>query len=102
MKKGLVIIQDKNYSSVLPTKQIEDCVAKFKIVYREYLGHSSKKVIGFELNGGEGMYRPGLKVWNEFIKWCQEKGMNAIYNTSDEVTVIRDNLRYRVDNKNSY
>ena len=102
MKKGVVIIQDKNYSSKLPTKEVQKVIARFKELYSDFENHPTRDVIGFELNGGEGMTRPGVAEWNEFENWCNNRGLDCEYNTDEDIVTIRDVLRYRESIKNKY
>lgn len=102
MKKGVVIIQDKNYNSKLPTMEVKKVIAKFKEIYSDYENHPQKEVIGFELNGGYCMTKSGIEKWEEFKSWCQNKSLDTEYNTNDEVQIIRNELRYRESIKNKY
>lgn len=98
--RNIVLIQDKDYKGKIPLIEIKSIISKFKQYYEIYLGDKSKKVIGFELNGGQGFTSNGVKEWDIFEKWCSEHGLKVLYNTIDEVIIIRDNLREREVNIN--
>ena len=97
--KTLVIGQDKNYEGKLSKTVVDDVISKFKKVYEKY--SSEKKTIeAFELNGGEGLTAGAKDSWDSFNSWCNERGINAIYNTSTDMNKITKKLRIRVENKN--
>ena len=102
MKKGVVIIQDKDYNSKLPTIEVKKVIARFKELNTDFENHPTRKVIGFELNGGDGMTKTGIEEWECFQDWCHNRNLDAEYNTNDDVVIIRDELRYRESNKNKY
>ncbi|MGB5122382.1 MAG: hypothetical protein WBO13_15445 [Vibrio fluvialis] len=98
-KKGVVYGQDKNYTGKLPTKELNKAINKLKKRYQDH-SDDTTVVIGFEVNGGEGLTKSGNELMNEFKGWCKEKGMDAEYNSNDDLKAIKLNLRNRVDNQN--
>ncbi|WP_320034370.1 hypothetical protein [Halarcobacter sp.] len=98
-KKGLVLGQDKNYTGKLPTKELEKAINKLKVRYQDH-SDDTKEVIGFEINGGEGLTKSGLKKMDEFKEWAKKKGMDAEYNSNRDLEIITKILRNRISNKN--
>ena len=97
--KTYVIGQDKNYEGKLSKQVVEDVISKFKKVYEKY--SSEKKTIeAFELNGGEGLTAGAKDSWNSFKSWGRKRGIDVIYNTSEDMDKIKLNLRNRLENKN--
>lgn len=97
--KTFVIGQDKNYEGKLSKYVVDGVITKFQKLYEKY--SSEKKTIeAFELNGGAGLTAGAEDSWHEFECWCRRRGIDAIYNTSDDVNKIISNLRIRVENKN--
>lgn len=98
-KKGVVYGQDKNYNGKLPTKELVKAINKLKKRYQDH-SDDTTTVIGFEINGGEGLTSTGSVVMTEFQEWSREKGMDAEYNSNDDLRDIKQRLRNNVDNKN--
>jgi hypothetical protein len=98
-KKGLIYGQDKNYKGKLPAKELVKTINKLKKRYQDH-SDDTTQVIGFDINGGEGLTKTGTEIMNDFKKWCNEKGMDAEYNSNDDLEKLKQNLRNRVDNKN--
>lgn len=98
-KKGVVYGQDKNYKGKLPTKELEKAINKLKKRYQDH-SDDTTDVIGFEINGGEGLTETGNKKMEDFKEWAKNKGMDAEYNSSEDLERMKNNLRNRVDNKN--
>ena len=97
--KTIVIGQDKNYEGKLSKQVVDEVIAKFKKIYEKY-SSENKTIEAFELNGGNGL-TDGAKVsWNAFYSWCWRRGVDVIYNTSDDMNKITSNLRIRVENEN--
>ncbi|EGR2715004.1 hypothetical protein DUG80_24390 [Vibrio parahaemolyticus] len=98
-KKGVVYGQDKNYKGKLPTKELKKAINKLKQRYQDH-SDDTTEVIGFEINGSEGLTKTGTETMNEFKNWCTERGMDAEYNSNEDLEAIKQNLRNRVDNRN--
>lgn len=101
-KKGVVLGQDKNYAKNLPLKEVKEVIACFKQQYIDREDHPNREIIGFELNGGKGLTPKGREIWEKFQEWCDTRSLEAEYNSESDVTTIRDKLRYKIDNKNTY
>lgn len=99
-KKGVVYGQDKNYTGKLPTKELQKTINKLKKRYQDH-SDDTTYVIGFEINGSEGLTKSGNEEMEKFKDWCKEKGMDAEYNSNDDLKALKLNLRNRVDNKNN-
>ena len=98
-KKGVIYGQDKNYKGKLPTKELVSAIKKLKKRYQDHSDETTE-VIGFEVNGGEGLTKTGKEKMKEFQEWSREKGMDAEYNSNNDLETIKQTLRNRVDNKN--
>lgn len=99
-KKGVILGQDKNYTGKLPTKELEKAINKLKVRYQEH-SDDSKTVLGFEINGGDDLTKPGHEKMKEFQAWANKKGLDAEYNSNSDLQKITQVLRNRVDNKNT-
>ena len=97
-KKNVVYGQDKDTEGKLPKRTMEGIGTKFKRTYNDYQ-YDTRNIGGFEVNGGDGMTKGALSLWDEFVKWCESRDMIAIYNTNGDVENIKLNLRNRVENK---
>lgn len=100
-KKNIIYGQDKNYAGKLPTKELERAINKLKKRYHDH-SDDTTNVAGFEINGGEGLTKTGNRAMNDFKEWSQQRGMDAEYNSSSDLDLIKHNLRYRTDNNNKY
>jgi len=98
-KKGVILGQDKNYKGKLPTKELEKAINKLKVRLQDHFDDSTK-VLGFEINGGDDLTKPGHKKMDEFKKWAKEKNLDAEYNSNSDLKKLTQVLRNRVDNKN--
>lgn len=98
-KKGIIYGQDKNYSGKLPTKELSKAINKLKKRYHDH-SDDNTEVKGFEINGGQGLTKSGNTLMKNFKSWANEQGMDAEYNSSDDLERITQNLRNRNDNKN--
>lgn len=98
-KKGVIYGQDKNYTGKLPTKELIKAINKLKQRYQDH-SDDTTKVIGFEINGSEGLTKSGAEAMDQFKKWCTEKGLDAEYNSNEDLKMLKQNLRNRVDNRN--
>ncbi|WP_322044703.1 hypothetical protein [Paraburkholderia sp. J67] len=83
----------------MPTNELEKAINKLKKRYQDH-SDDSTVVIGFEINGGEGLTTTGEKKMEEFRKWSKEKGMDAAYNSNEDLETLKQTLRNRVDNNN--
>ncbi|EGR0065755.1 hypothetical protein NB550_22090 [Vibrio parahaemolyticus] len=99
-KKGVIYGQDKNYKGKLPTKELGKAINKLKKRYQDH-SDDTTEVIGFEVNGGEGLTKTGYEEMEKFKKWAENKGMDAEYNSNEDLDKMKNNLRNRVDNKNN-
>lgn len=98
-KRMRILGQDKDIDGKLGKATVTDSVGKFKEQYADRHENPNQPIAGFELNGGTGMTKGGKEEWKRFEDWCNEKGLEAMYNTNDELKNIKTNLRNRVDNK---
>ncbi len=99
-KKGVILGQDKNYTGKLPTKELEKAINKLKVRYQDH-SDDSKIVLGFEINGGDDLTKPGHKKMDEFKTWAKKNGLDAEYNSNSDLQKITLELRNRVDNQNT-
>ncbi|TXJ42773.1 hypothetical protein EPJ70_12580 [Brachyspira aalborgi] len=97
--KTFVIGQDKNYKGKLPKQVVENAITKFEKVYEKY-SSENKTIEAFELNGGTGLTAGAEDSWNEFEMQYNKKGIDAIYNTSEDMDKIKLNLRNKLENEN--
>ena len=97
--KTYVIGQDKNYEGKLSKTVVDEVIAKFKKVYEKY-SYEKKTIEAFELNGGTGLTAGAEDSWNEFEMQYNKKGIDAIYNTSEDMDKIKLNLRNKLENEN--
>lgn len=95
---GTILGQDKNYKGKLPTKELKSAINKLKEQYQER--EESINILGFEINGGEGLTKSGYEEMEKFQKWAKDKGMDAEYNSKSDLDNMTQILRNRVDNKN--
>lgn len=98
-KRYRILGQDKDITGKLSKTTVKNAIGKFKEQYADRCDNPTQPIAGFELNGGNGMTKGGQYEWDQFLMWCQDKNLQAEYNTNDELNVIRETLRCRVDNK---
>lgn len=99
MSRFQILTQDKDYEGKISKPAMKKIVLDFKEQYKDSLG--IKPLIGgFEINGGVGLTKPAQEVFDQFQKWCGEKGLFCIYNNNEELEKIRINLSNRVHNIN--
>ena len=67
--------------------------------YADRYENPNQPIDGFELNGGSGMTKEGQDLWDEFCLWCNERQLGVVYNSNDDLSAMKYNLRNRVDNK---
>jgi len=99
-KKDIVLGQDKNYTGKLPTKELEKAISKLKNRYRDH-DDDSKRIIGFEINGGDDLTSTGHAAMEGFKAWANERKLQAEYNSNDALNKIKNTLRNLVDNNNN-
>lgn len=95
-----VLSQDKDNKGKLGKQTVKGVVAKFKEQYLGLKDSDDSPLIGFELNGGEGMTKNGKAVWDDFEIWAIERNLDCEYNTKEELYNMRNKLRNREKNKN--
>lgn len=95
-----VLSQDKDNTGRLGKATVKNAVSKFKEQQLGLKDSDESPLVGFELNGGEGMTDEGKKVWDDFSNWCKERNLDLEYNTKEELLRIRDVLRNREENHN--
>lgn len=96
--KNIILGQDKNYKGKLPTKELRSAINKLKEQYQER--KESINILGFEINGGQGLTKSGQEEMNSFKQWAKDKRMDAEYNSKSDLDKMTQVLRNRVDNKN--
>ncbi|WP_320971811.1 hypothetical protein [Enterocloster bolteae] len=99
MGKYRIVSQDKDNRGKIGQPDMKKIVLNFKDQYNDSLG-TSPKIGGFEINGGTGLTKGAQEAYDKFESWCEEKGLDCIYNTSEELDIIRFNLSNRVHNVN--
>lgn len=102
MSKGnrvRILGQDKDINGKLGKPIVEDAVGKFKEQHADRHENKNQPIVGFELNGGDGMTRGARAVWDIFCDWCREKQLEAEYNSNEDLKEIKIKLRNSVDNK---
>lgn len=97
MNDGIVLVQDKGYNGKIGLSSMNEIISNFKALYFD-LQHS-ENIVGFEINGGIGLTKGAHESFNNFVIWCQERGLRAIYNDYSDLYTIRKNLRILNDNK---
>lgn len=95
-----ILGQDKDINGKLGKSTVKDAVGKFKEQYADRHENPNQPIVGFELNGGDGMTRGAKAVWNDFHDWCKEKQLEVEYNSNEDLEKIKTELRNRVDNDN--
>lgn len=95
-KKGVLLIQDKNYDGKIPKRTMEEIISQFKLQYGNYKGNPNRKIVGFMINGGIDLTKGAKVLFDEFYQWCKSREMFVMYNNIFEITVIRNRLRERV------
>ena len=98
--RNRVLTQDKDNQGKLGERTVKNAVSKFKEQQLGLKDSDDSPLIGFELNGGDGMTANGQRIWDEFGEWCSERNLDYEYNTKDELYRIRDVLRNREKNRN--
>lgn len=98
-KKGVIYGQDKNYKGKLPIKELEKAINKLKKRYQDH-SDDTTEVIGFEINGAEGLTKTGIEKMKGFTQWARGKEMDAEYNSNEDLENIKQTLRNSVDNQN--
>lgn len=94
-KRKQIIGQDKDISGPLTKTIVNNVISKFQNYYNS---HQSDNIGGFELNGGENMTSGAKLAWDIFKEWCQERGMDAEYNSNSDLSTIHINLKSIVKN----
>lgn len=97
--RNRVLSQDKDNKGNLGKHTIKNVVSNFKEQYLGLKDSDDSPLVGFELNGGDGMTNAAQILWDEFTDWCNERSLECEYNNKEELTNIRNVLRNRVDNK---
>ena len=98
-KRQRVLGQDKDISGKLAKPTVKNSIGKFKEQYADRCENPNQPIVGFELNGGTGMTKGAQEEWLDFQKWCDERNLQAEYNTNEDLERIKTTLRNRVDNK---
>lgn len=98
--RNRVLSQDKDNQGRLGKATVKNAVSKFKEQYLGLKDSNESPLIGFELNGGDGMTEGGNEVWSDFTQWCSERNLDLEYNTRDDLYRMREVLRNREKNKN--
>lgn len=99
MGKYRIVSQDKDKKGKIGEPDMKKVVLNFKEQYNDSLG-TSPRIGGFEINGGSGLTKGAQEAFDKFENWCGEKELTCIYNTSEDLEVIRLNLNNRVHNVN--
>lgn len=94
-----ILGQDKDITGKLSKTTVKSAAGKFKEQYADRCDNPTQPIAGFELNGGIGMTKGGQEEWDKFRKWCDEKNLQAEYNSNDDLDKIKETLRNKVDNK---
>lgn len=94
-----ILGQDKDVSGKLSKTTVKSSIGKFKEQYADRCDNPTQPIAGFELNGGTGMTKGGQDEWKQFLVWCEEKHLQAVYNTMSDLHLIKNKLRNTVDNK---
>lgn len=98
-KRKRILAQDKDITGKLSKQTVKNTIGKFKEQYADRYENPNQPIAGFELNGGSGMTKGGQDLWDEFCLWCSERELGVVYNSNDDLSTMKYNLRNRVDNK---
>ncbi len=98
--RNRVLSQDKDIQGKLGKATVKNAVSKFKEQQLGLKDSDNSPLIGFELNGGDGMTASGQEIWGDFSHWCDDRNLDCEYNTRADLDKMKTNLRNRVDNRN--
>ena len=94
-KRKQIIGQDKDINGPLSKTIVGNVIFKFMNYFNN---HPDDNIGGFELNGGEKMTPGAKQEWDSFRSWCQDKKMDAEYNSNSDLETIQNKLRNKVKN----
>lgn len=94
-----VLGQDKDINGKLSKPSVKSSIGKFKEQYADRGENPNQPIIGFELNGGFGMTKGAKEEWEKFTCWCEERNLQAEYNSREDLERLKQILRNQVDNK---
>lgn len=98
-KRSRVLGQDKDIEGKLTKPTVKSTIGKFKEQYADRCENPNQPIVGFELNGGDGMTKGASEAWEEFKGWCEQRNLDAEYNSNNDLSIMKNTLRNRVDNK---